>query len=83
MRVVVTGGGGFLGSHLVEHLERDGHDVVAARRRDYDLTSYDDWRGALVDDLLVPVDDVTDAEWHSLWDRTQASHRAWDEAGRP
>ena len=41
-RVLVTGGGGFLGSHLVERLERDGHDVVSARRRDYDLTRYDD-----------------------------------------
>ena len=41
-RVLVTGGGGFLGSHLVERLEADGHDVVAARRRDYDLTSMDD-----------------------------------------
>jgi len=44
MRVLVTGGGGFLGSHLVERLERDGHDVVAARRRDYDLTTMDDAR---------------------------------------
>ena len=42
MRVLVTGGGGFLGSHLVERLERDGHDVVVARRADYDLTSMDD-----------------------------------------
>jgi GDP-L-fucose synthase len=39
VKAVVTGGGGFLGSHLVERLERDGHDVVAARRRDYDLTT--------------------------------------------
>jgi GDP-L-fucose synthase len=38
-RVLVTGGGGFLGSHLVERLEGDGHEVFAARRRDYDLTS--------------------------------------------
>jgi GDP-L-fucose synthase len=38
VRALVTGGGGFLGSHLVERLEADGHDVVAARRRDYDLT---------------------------------------------
>jgi len=44
VRVLVTGGGGFLGSHLVERLGRDGHDVVAARRRDYDLTVMDDAR---------------------------------------
>jgi GDP-L-fucose synthase len=42
VRVLVTGGGGFLGSHLVERLERDGHDVVAARSADYDLTRMDD-----------------------------------------
>lgn len=42
MRVLVTGGGGFLGSHLVERLEADGHDVTVARRRDYDLTRWDD-----------------------------------------
>jgi GDP-L-fucose synthase len=37
-RVLVTGGGGFVGSHLVERLEDDGHDVFVARRADYDLT---------------------------------------------
>ena len=42
MRSLVTGGGGFLGRHLVERLERAGHDVFAARRRDYDLTRYED-----------------------------------------
>jgi GDP-L-fucose synthase len=41
-RVLVTGGGGFLGSHLVERLERDGHDVFAARQADYDLTRGED-----------------------------------------
>ena len=38
----MTGGGGFLGSHLVERLERDGHEVVVARRAESDLTSLDD-----------------------------------------
>src|SRR5207249_1422056 len=37
-RVLVTGGGGFLGSHLVQRLEEEGHDVFVARRADYDLT---------------------------------------------
>ena len=44
MRVLVTGGGGFLGSHLVERLEREGHEVVVARRREHDLTSMEDAR---------------------------------------
>jgi len=38
MRVLVTGGGGFLGSHLVERLQASGLDPVVARRRDFDLT---------------------------------------------
>jgi GDP-L-fucose synthase len=42
MKTLVTGGGGFLGSHLVERLTQAGHDVFVARRRDYDLTRYDD-----------------------------------------
>ncbi len=60
------------------------HQVLTPAGRDTrDLTSYDEWRAALVDDLLLPVDDLTDEEWQSLWDRTLAAHRAWDEAGRP
>jgi GDP-L-fucose synthase len=54
VRALVTGGGGFLGSHLVERLERDGHDVFAARRRDYDLTRPDD-AARLFDDARPDV----------------------------
>ena len=42
MRIVVTGGGGFLGSHLVERLRDGGEDPFVARRADYDLTRWDD-----------------------------------------
>ncbi len=38
MKVLVTGGGGFLGSQLVERLRAQGTEPFAARRRDYDLT---------------------------------------------
>jgi GDP-L-fucose synthase len=38
MRVLVTGGGGFLGSHLVERLRAEGIEPFIARRREYDLT---------------------------------------------
>lgn len=40
-RILVTGGGGFVGSHLVERLRGQGHDPFVARRRDYDLTAWD------------------------------------------
>jgi GDP-L-fucose synthase len=38
MRVLVTGGGGFLGSRLVERLRSEGEEPFVARRQDYDLT---------------------------------------------
>src|SRR3954469_105765 len=38
-RVVVTGGSGFLGQHVVRALERRGSTVLVPRKRQYDLTS--------------------------------------------
>jgi GDP-L-fucose synthase len=62
MRVLVTGGGGFLGSHLVERLQADGIEPFVARRRDYDLTHeadvrrlFDDARPELVFHLAAEV----------------------------
>ena len=42
MRALVTGGGGFLGSHLIERLRAIGADPFVARKADYDLTRWDD-----------------------------------------
>jgi GDP-L-fucose synthase len=62
MRVLVTGGGGFLGSHLVERLQAEGIEPFVARRREYDLTReadaerlYDDARPELVFHLAAEV----------------------------
>ena len=38
MKIVVTGGAGFLGTHLVTRLREAGHDVVVVRKADTDLT---------------------------------------------
>ena len=42
MRTLVTGGGGFLGSYVVERLRARGLDPFVPRRRDYDLTEHAD-----------------------------------------
>jgi GDP-L-fucose synthase len=62
VRVLITGGGGFLGSHLVERVRGEGLDPFVARRRDYDLTNsaaverlFDDAKPELVIHLAAEV----------------------------
>jgi GDP-L-fucose synthase len=62
MRTLVTGGSGFLGSHVVELLRGDGIEPFVARRSDYDLTHeqdaerlFDDARPELVLHLAAEV----------------------------
>jgi GDP-L-fucose synthase len=48
-RVMVTGGAGFLGSHVVARLRDAGADVFVPRSRDYDLREKDAIERALAD----------------------------------
>jgi len=52
-------------------------------RRDTDVTSYADWRSALIDEVGVPLDDVADDDLRALWARMRDAHEAWDAEGRP
>jgi GDP-L-fucose synthase len=44
MRMLVTGGAGFLGSFVVEGLRAHGHEVIVPRRAEVDLTSWEESR---------------------------------------
>ena len=55
-RVTVTGGAGFLGTHLVRRLELMGASVFVPRQRDYNLTALDACMRCLLEhpcDMLV------------------------------
>lgn len=41
-RIVVTGGAGFLGSHIVERFRAAGADPFVPRKKEYDLTRFED-----------------------------------------
>lgn len=68
-RILVTGAGGFIGSHLVERLVRDGHEVRALLR--YNSRSA---RGNL-EELAPEVLDAVEIMWGDLRDQ-ESMYRA-------
>lgn len=55
LQVIVTGGAGFVGSHVVALLRREGAECMVPRSRDFDLTRDADVRRLFAD---VPADAV-------------------------
>lgn len=77
---------------LVERRDASGVDALRGcvlvridpdARTDTDLTSYDAWRGALVDTFRLPLVGIDDDDLAALWTRTWSAHQEWDAAGRP
>ena len=61
MRFVVAGGSGFLGSHLIDHLRRDAHEVTQLVRRTPEGPHESQWqpdRGDVDADLVAGADVV-------------------------
>ena len=55
MRVLVTGGRGFLGGHVVTELERRRHEVSAPSHADYDLRDEDQAAAAILESKAEAV----------------------------
>jgi GDP-L-fucose synthase len=55
MRIVLTGGNGFLGRHVANRLKADGHFVFIPRSAEYDLRTPDGIRRALFGDPEIVI----------------------------
>jgi dTDP-L-rhamnose 4-epimerase len=62
MRVLITGGAGFIGSHLADRLLADGHDVRALDNLDPQVHTDGERPAYLADDVELHVGDVRDRD---------------------
>lgn len=82
MKILVTGANGFVGTHLCEHLLRDGHHVVAAVRSPH--TAPDQTEELAYGDLLGPVDWTSALEGvHTVVHLAARVHVMKDESSDP
>src|SRR5215207_1214513 len=83
MRIAVTGATGFVGSHLVERLEADGHDVVAITRHPdrFEGAGTPVYGDVEVPGSLPPSLEGTDAAYYRVHSLTEADFAERDRAG--
>jgi dTDP-L-rhamnose 4-epimerase len=62
MRVLITGGAGFIGSHLADRLLADGHDVRAFDNLDRQVHADGKRPAYLADDVELQVGDIRDRD---------------------
>ena len=62
MRILITGGAGFIGSHLADRLVADGHDVVAFDSLDHQVHATGERPSYLSTDVKLVVGDVRDRD---------------------
>lgn len=58
MKILITGGAGFQGSHMVEHFHKQGHDITV-------INTFSDRAKRVLDDLNLPINCV----WGSITDK--------------
>jgi dTDP-4-dehydrorhamnose reductase len=76
MRILVTGGSGFVGSNLVHVFATHGHEVVAPSHRELDLTDARATARAIQDSAPDAI--VHAAIWNGFGDLLSDRRRAWD-----
>ena len=71
-RILVTGGAGFLGSHLCEHLVAEGHDILCVDNDFTGAKSKSVYQELPEDDPARRCPDITLAEAHLGWEPSVA-----------
>lgn len=85
MKILVTGGAGFIGSHVVEALHQHGHSVVVVDDFNDYYSPAVKWQNVLAfpKSIQVVKGDITDAETVEFIFRRHKPHQVVHLAGRP